>query len=157
MVLDAGPTPGGLESTVVDVSATPPRVLRPGLVTPAEVEAVLGALGGPAGGGEGGLPGRSPGQMARHYAPPAAVGGVGGGGWARGAARREGGERVGWLTFARGARRDGEGLLTVVLPTEARGYAARLYDVLHALDEAGVTRVVVAAPPDTEEWLAVRD
>ncbi len=34
LVLDAGPTPGGLESTVLDLTSTPPRLLRPGLITP---------------------------------------------------------------------------------------------------------------------------
>ena len=37
VVLDAGPAPGGLPSTVVDCTATPPRVLRPGPVAAAEV------------------------------------------------------------------------------------------------------------------------
>lgn len=34
LALDAGPTPGGPASTVLDVSADPPRVLRPGAVVP---------------------------------------------------------------------------------------------------------------------------
>jgi L-threonylcarbamoyladenylate synthase len=32
LILDAGPCPGGLPSTVVDVTATPPRLVRPGAV-----------------------------------------------------------------------------------------------------------------------------
>ncbi len=32
LVLDAGPTPGGLPSTVLDVTVDPPRVLREGAV-----------------------------------------------------------------------------------------------------------------------------
>ena len=40
--VDAGPTTGGLESTVLDLTTTPPRLLRPGLVTRAELEALLG-------------------------------------------------------------------------------------------------------------------
>jgi L-threonylcarbamoyladenylate synthase len=32
LVLDAGPTPGGLPSTVLDVTVEPPRVLREGAV-----------------------------------------------------------------------------------------------------------------------------
>jgi len=43
------------------------------------------------------------------------------------------------------------------MPADPAGYAARLYTTLHALDEAGVDRIVVDLPPDAEEWLAVRD
>jgi len=32
-VLDAGPTPGGAPSTVVDVTVDPPRVIRQGALT----------------------------------------------------------------------------------------------------------------------------
>jgi L-threonylcarbamoyladenylate synthase len=43
------------------------------------------------------------------------------------------------------------------MPRTPQGYAAQLYAVLHALDAAGVERIVVEMPPETEEWLAVRD
>jgi L-threonylcarbamoyladenylate synthase len=45
----------------------------------------------------------------------------------------------------------------VALPADPEGYAAGLYAALHALDGAGLDRIVVASPPDAEEWLAVRD
>jgi L-threonylcarbamoyladenylate synthase len=44
LLLDAGPTSGGLESTVLDLTTQPPRLLRPGLVTIAELEALLGPI-----------------------------------------------------------------------------------------------------------------
>jgi L-threonylcarbamoyladenylate synthase len=43
------------------------------------------------------------------------------------------------------------------MPGDPVQYAARLYDELHRLDAAGVERIVVEMPPDTEPWLAVRD
>src|SRR4051794_21935732 len=67
LILDGGPTPGGIESTVVDVTASPLRLLRPGLVTPAELEAVVGpvARGEPgASATGGGRPLPSPGMLA---------------------------------------------------------------------------------------------
>src|SRR5581483_10612849 len=70
MVLDAGPVPGGIESTVLDLTGDPPRLLRPGLVSPAELEAVIGPIrtAEPAPtGGDRPLP--SPGMLSRHYAP----------------------------------------------------------------------------------------
>jgi L-threonylcarbamoyladenylate synthase len=42
LVLDAGPAPGGTDSTVLDLCADQPRVLRVGAVSVAELEAVLG-------------------------------------------------------------------------------------------------------------------
>ena len=42
LILDAGPTPGGGASTIVDVTLDPPRLVRPGAVP---FEAVMGALG----------------------------------------------------------------------------------------------------------------
>ncbi len=42
IVVDAGPVPGGVASTIVDLSVWPPRLLRRGAVPPEEVEAVLG-------------------------------------------------------------------------------------------------------------------
>ena len=42
LVLDGGPTTGGLESTVLDLTVDPPRILRPGLVTRQQLQAVIG-------------------------------------------------------------------------------------------------------------------
>jgi L-threonylcarbamoyladenylate synthase len=44
LVLDAGPCAGGRPSTVVDVSRTPPRLVRPGAVTLAALAEVLPEL-----------------------------------------------------------------------------------------------------------------
>src|SRR5262245_38161177 len=69
LLLDAGPTPAGIESTVLDVSVSAPRLLRPGPIVVADLERMIGpilraeATAPP----DGPLP--SPGMMARHYAP----------------------------------------------------------------------------------------
>jgi len=68
LVLDGGPCPIGLESTVVDVTSTPPRLLRPGGVTREALAAAVGPLADP--GTPSGTAGRrSPGQLPSHYAP----------------------------------------------------------------------------------------
>lgn len=71
-VLDGGPCGVGVESSVLDLTVDPPRLLRPGAVTLEQLRAVLPATLGP---GEGvataGSVARAPGQMARHYAPRA--------------------------------------------------------------------------------------
>jgi len=71
-VLDGGRCEIGLESTVLDVLAQPPRILRPGAITAEEISTVLGMpveyWRGPV---QGAVP--SPGMKYRHYAPRAAV------------------------------------------------------------------------------------
>jgi len=67
LIVDAGPSPIGVESTVVDVSG-PLRILRPGAVSADEVAAITGPLAGQ-GLQEGPL--RSPGLLSSHYAPQA--------------------------------------------------------------------------------------
>jgi L-threonylcarbamoyladenylate synthase len=73
-ILDGGSCPGGIESTVVDVTAGV-RILRPGLITAPMLEAIVGPL---ATGAEAGGIAKSPGQMAKHYSPrtPVVIGGV---------------------------------------------------------------------------------
>ncbi|NWG33272.1 MAG: threonylcarbamoyl-AMP synthase [Chloroflexi bacterium] len=71
IILDGGPTPIGVESTVLDVSTHPPRILRPGGVTREMLEAVIGPIKLLKQRGETvkGLP--SPGLLEKHYAPRA--------------------------------------------------------------------------------------
>jgi len=151
LLLDAGPTAGGLESTVLDITASPPRLLRPGLVTPAEIEAVIGPIQH-AGAASGPL--RSPGLLGKHYAPttplecPADDA-------ARVAELLAAGRRVGWLTFK--PRPMPPNLVVELMPASAREYAARLYDTLHRLDRLHLDHIIVAPLPDGEEWLAIRD
>jgi L-threonylcarbamoyladenylate synthase len=155
LILDSGPARGGIESTVLDVTVVPPRLLRPGLVTPAEIEAVVGPIDRPqVPAGQVAL--RSPGLLARHYAPRTPLVAVEGD--AEPLVRRlcAAGERVGWVTF-RTHPSAPDGCTLAPMPADPEGYAAALYAVLHALDASGVDRIVVSMPPDTEEWLGVRD
>ncbi len=49
IIIDAGPAPIGVESTVLDLTATPPRILRPGAISREQLEAAAGVkfqLGG---------------------------------------------------------------------------------------------------------------
>jgi L-threonylcarbamoyladenylate synthase len=66
LILDGGPCPIGLESTVLDLTATVPLVLRPGGVTLEALTDVLGHI--EVAGATEGTP-RSPGRLPSHYAP----------------------------------------------------------------------------------------
>ena len=69
LVLDGGQCQVGIESTVVDVSTAPARLLRPGMIHDTALLAVLPDLvvGSDAASG----PLKSPGQLKKHYAPQA--------------------------------------------------------------------------------------
>lgn len=162
LILDGGPCTKGIESTVVDCTSSPPRILRPGPVPRESLEAAVGGpVEWPAAGGPVEETARSPGQRARHYAPrtplemaPDACGRI--------ATLVGEGKRIGWLTSRiddphvrrLAASRD---LLIVPMPADVEGFAARLYATLHALDQRPLDRIVVDEPPDTDEWRAVRD
>jgi L-threonylcarbamoyladenylate synthase len=151
LLLDAGPTTGGLESTVLDLTADPPRLLRPGLVTVAALQALLGPIDHTRHADA--EPLRSPGQMRRHYAPKTPLEVV-----TKSRVRVEElckqGLRVGWLTHLEDEETRA---LRIVLPADASGYSAGLYAALHQLDVAGLDRIVVEMPPTGDEWLAVHD
>lgn len=155
MVLDGGRCPRGIESTVVDLSGATPAVLRYGALAHEALRAVLPALVARVGvvEGEGAS---SPGTAQRHYAPAARllVVAPGRGDEARAALRDEGTASVGLLRLG-GA--DAGDPLVRALPRDPSGYAAELYDALHALDDAGATLTVLEAPPDAPGWEAVRD
>ncbi len=69
LILDAGCTVFGLESTVVDVTRDPPVLLRPGAITRQQLEEFLG----PVVLADNGTTARAPGMKYRHYAPSAPV------------------------------------------------------------------------------------
>lgn len=156
LVLDGGPANGGLESTVVDVTCNPPRVLRPGLVNAEQLSAALGA---PVRSGEphvvesGAAP--SPGMLKRHYAPAVPLEVI-----AHDAERvREllaANERVGWITH-HAVSVHSPRLVVSLFPADPIGYASRLYQTLYDLESAGVERIIVAEPPQSPAWDAVND
>ena len=138
MVLDGGPCSVGLESTVLDLSTGQPQILRPGDVSRAEIQAVLGM---PLGIVPPPSVRKSPGLYRRHYAPRATVKIV---------------EKL----------RDGQpGLMfgeptaatQVKMPFEPKAYAANLYSAMKRLDDLGVDEINIEAPPANAHWEAIND
>ncbi|MBM3449599.1 MAG: hypothetical protein FJX78_01165, partial [Armatimonadetes bacterium] len=161
LILDGGQTPGGLESTVLDITVDPPRVLRPGLVKPSAIADTIGrwpqvserATEEPATAGRGVL--RSPGLMSRHYAPRARLVLTSGDGAAAALDYAARGRTVALVGL--GDRPSTRGVITVGLLADAAAYAAALYATLRDLDARGVEIIVAEMPPADEAWLAVRD
>jgi len=68
LIIDAGPTPLGLESTVIGFEDGRPLLLRSGAITRAAIEETIGPLGEYSGHAI-----HSPGRLASHYAPRAPI------------------------------------------------------------------------------------
>jgi L-threonylcarbamoyladenylate synthase len=134
-VLEGGPSHVGIESTVISLAGGP-LLLRPGVISIPELEALIGPVALAAEPGEGAH--AAPGMHARHYRPrtplhllePDAPSPPG-----RGCRLRIGRE----------------------MPADPRGYAATLYETLHRLDREGYEWIVVERPPAGPEWAGVRD
>ncbi|MBB4634762.1 L-threonylcarbamoyladenylate synthase [Longimicrobium terrae] len=156
LILDGGPCPVGIESTVVSLVSAVPTLLRPGSVSVDELRRVVGEVALPAAepGGEAARP--SPGMMDRHYAPRAPLRMLPRDGRAEALRRAaEAGGRVGALLLA---PVDDARLGPVIrMPADPAGYAARLYAALHEMDEAGVDAILVDPVPDGGAWAGIRD
>ena len=159
-IVDGGPCSVGVESTIVDLTVTPPRLLRPGGVTLEELRDVLGEVAVDAavtrlmGADE--HP-RAPGMKYRHYAPKAPVTVVQGDP-AESARyiRRHVGDRDGIICF------DEFVPLFEGHPTEAMGPAAdqaeqarRVFDALRYFDGTGVEQIWAQGPDPSGIGLAV--
>jgi L-threonylcarbamoyladenylate synthase len=152
LILDGGPTPIGVESTVLDLTVDPPMVLRPGGVTLEELRAVLGDVQMlDAAHTEAAK--RSPGTRSRHYAPRAQVLLVEQGA-AEAALKELSGKRVGvlvYLTRSLSVYGEGQGevrgaggeVIIIQMPRSLKAYARRLFAALRELDEQGVDVIVV--------------
>ncbi|MGQ3676379.1 L-threonylcarbamoyladenylate synthase [Xanthobacter sp. TB0139] len=148
-VLDSGPTRVGVESTIIDATGPELRLLRPGGITRAQVEALIGAPLADAVPNDVARP-ASPGRLLSHYAPRARV--------RLEATHIAPGEAL--LTFA-GARPPGTEQAATILDLSPEGRlteaAARLYGALRALDETGVPSIAVAPLPRTGLGEAIAD
>jgi L-threonylcarbamoyladenylate synthase len=156
LLLDAGPTAGGLESTVLDLTHRLPHLLRPGLVTLRDLESGIGPVVVPTGSAEADAA-RSPGQMPRHYAPRTPLDLAADIDSERIRTLLSQKQRVGLVTLDNPRYASPEGAVIVRMSDDPAAYAARLYAVLHELDALGLDRIVVELPPATDEWRAIHD
>ena len=153
-IVDGGGCAVGVESTIVDLTVTPPRLLRPGGLPLEKLNAVLGGVEVDKAVreklGEGEQP-RAPGMKYRHYAPEAPVTVVTGDGKksARYIARRAE-EGVGVLCFDEYADAFGKADVRLMGSEWNKAeQARRVFDTLRAFDEMDV-REIYAQCPDSE-------
>ncbi len=154
-VLEGGASAVGIESTILELSGSTPRILRPGAVTAEQIAAVIGRRP-EEGSGDAEAP-RVSGSLAAHYAPRTAM-------------RKVAAERL--RDFVNAFRHSGRRCAVIahsqpplaeyphhwiMLPAEPAGYARGLYAALREADAAGAAIIVIEAIPTGADWVAVND
>lgn len=156
LILDAGRTEIGVESTVMDVTVDPPLILRLGAVARSRIEKVIGTVSTAAGTEE---LRRSPGTRHRHYAPKATVIIVEEGNSSQFqsalSTHRALGQRVGCIVHSIAV--ENEDVCAVSLPSDMRHYSQQFFSTLRELDERGVDVILVECVPETGIGEAVMD
>lgn len=156
LVIDGGACEVGIESTIVDCSRGAPVLLRPGVITRAQIEAACGekvsdrdVLDTP--------DPRASGTLEAHYAPNAKV-------RLMDAKTLQAGLDVLGANAAHIAvwarapmRTRSQRLLLRRMPDDAAASAQQLFAVLRAFDAQGAKLIWIETPPDTPEWEGVKD
>lgn len=154
-ILDGGPSEVGIESTIVDLSRMQshgPVLLRPGQVSSAQLQQVLGM---PIHEPDAHAP-RASGTLDAHYAPATPVALVPASQLQDVLQRlHAAGRRVALVTTA--LPRSPYPVLQIDLPADVAGYAHGLYAALREADEGRAELIVVEAPPADLPWQGVND
>lgn len=155
LILDGGDCEVGLESTIVDMTQDQPVILRPGMITKAQIQAVLG------------LPVlsrsqevsaiRTPGMHHIHYAPVTATQLI---------------EHADISGFIEKLKPE-QGAIVILfrseipithpqvtliqMPNEAASYAHDIYHTLRQLDKGNFKQIIIETVPGNGEWEAIRD
>lgn len=159
-IVDGGPCAVGVESTIVDLTVSPPRLLRPGGLPREALEEVLGPIAVDKAVTEklsDGEKPRAPGMKYRHYAPKAPVTVVTGtpcrsaGYIAR--ALEEGDGVICFDEFA--ALYDGHVVHRLGPASDKAAQARHVFDALRTFDATDVQRIFAQCPDDAGLGLAV--
>ncbi len=153
MILDGGACKVGLESTIIDLSSEQPTLLRPGHITPQQIEAIIeqpvllkqqNEI-------------RAPGMLELHYAPttPAAL-----------CANEHlpqqlqkfsaEGKQTALICRRSSAIKDSH-MTTKALPDDPEGFGQALYAALRDIDLLKLDFIIIEQLPQHPEWMAVND
>jgi L-threonylcarbamoyladenylate synthase len=160
LIVDGGQSQVGIESTVLDLTVTPPRILRPGMIHAESLAAVCGEVTSDHRQAAGKETLRSPGLLAKHYSPKAKLIVLN---WKDDAELQS---RLSTLNHQPSTvfiithtkiPAGFDAANVSVIPHDAEAFARALYAELHRCDAAGAALIVVEAPPETPEWSGVAD
>jgi L-threonylcarbamoyladenylate synthase len=162
LIVDGGQSQVGIESTVLDLSVSPPKILRPGMI---HAESLAAAMGGFRIQDSGfrdktaGTP-RSPGLLQKHYSPKAKLIVLN---WLDDADLNS---QLSTFNFQLSTAQvvahtkipSAKNFARVsVIPHDAEAFARAIYAELHRCDEEGADLIVVESPPDLPEWSGIAD
>jgi L-threonylcarbamoyladenylate synthase len=161
LIVDGGQSQVGIESTVLDLTVSPPQILRPGMIHAESLAAVCGEVQSPKSkvqSPQNAL--RSPGLLEKHYSPKAKLVVLN---W-----HDEADLRFQLSTFnlqpstcfiiAHTQIPSSENFADVsVMPHDAEAFARAIYAELHRCDDAGAKIIIVEALPETPEWSGIAD
>jgi L-threonylcarbamoyladenylate synthase len=139
VILDGGPSSVGLESTIIDCTASAPRILRPGAITIEMIEKVSGLK----------IEDRDEeirvsGSLENHYAPSAQI-------------LLDGHPRPGDGYIAIKSYPTPEGAIRLAAPVDNEDFARQLYGALREADAQEIDLVVVLQPEGDDIAVAIRD
>lgn len=153
LILDGGQSEVGVESTIVDVSGTEIRILRPGMISSAQIEAVLHQH---LSSQKKDIP-RVSGSLESHYAPVTKVILI---------------DTAKMTVYLRSLSQenfpvavmhrqevsaDSKGIFYYKMPMNACDYAHDLYQTLRDLDKKNFKQIIIENVPTSSEWDAIRD
>ena len=159
LVLDGGPCEVGIESSIVDCTRGRPVLLRPGVLTGAQLEAACGEPVPAAGDRQADEPAapRASGSLESHYAPTAKVRLMDAGA-IQAALDLLGTDAANIAIYARSiVRIKSEKVLYRRMPNDALATAQQLFAVLRDFDAKGVKLIWIELLPVALEWDGVRD
>ena len=142
LILDGGPCPLGIESTVIGFDQDRPILLRLGAVPREDIERIVGPLREA---GSGAI--QAPGMMASHYAPRARL---------RLNAKTAGREEA-LLAFGRDVPTEARAACNLSVTGDLREAAANLFSMLRRLDKSGAETIAVMPIPDHDLGEAIND
>ncbi|HVU08957.1 MAG TPA: L-threonylcarbamoyladenylate synthase [Verrucomicrobiae bacterium] len=159
LIVDGGQSQVGIESTVLDLTQSPPQILRPGMIHAESLAAVCGEVQCSAFSVHGSEL-RSPGLLKKHYSPKARLLLLN---W------RDEEDLIAQISDLKLKPQhahvishtkipsDKSFVSVSVIPHDAEAFARALYAELHRCDEAGAELIVVETPPDLLEWSGITD
>jgi len=159
--VDGGQSQVGIESTVLDLTVSPPAILRPGMIHAESLAAVCGEVQSPKSKVQ--SPGpelRSPGLLKKHYSPKARLLVLNWRDEAELEFKIKNSELKIQNCFIIAHTRipsAGNFAGVSVIPHDAEAFARAIYAELHRCDDAGAELIVVEAPPDFPEWSGIAD
>lgn len=150
-LLDGGPCPIGVESSIVSLIGDQPILLRPGGIPMEEIECLTGPLGKPR------TPAhqiRAPGMLPHHYAPHTPLRLV----TNSAITTFEGGMRVGYIAFRAPPPEINFAAVEVLSPSgNLREAAANLFGALHKLDDQKLDLILAELVPEQGLGRAIND